>query len=289
MALCSEQGFSLFLTSCILQRGAALIMQEQWEEGIALVRQGLEVYAASATEITMPFYLAWLAAGYGGVGQVDEGLAAIAEALRLVDKNDERIYEAEVYRLRGELTLAQSSVQSLASRVHEAEACFLKAIAVAQKQQAKSLELHAATSLVPSAAITQPVFCRGPIHRTQKGLDKSSPYKGAHEVRPDTGTGGVFMARCTKVGSSAGKLQSPSSPLKKKQASSNSTSSEEVGGSERQELASRASAVVKTKGRVSFTPQERGIIRKALGPGSISWSDLKLAAAFLQAKDSSGG
>ena len=64
-----------------------------------------------------------------------------------MNKTGERFYEAEVYRLRGELTLAQSSVQSLASRVHEAEACFLKAIDIACHQQAKSLELRATMSL----------------------------------------------------------------------------------------------------------------------------------------------
>ena len=89
---------------------------------------------------------------------MEEGLAAVAEALRLVDKNDERFYEAELYRIKGELTLAQSKVQSLESKVTdprplnpdlqgEAEACFLKAIEIARKQQAKSLELRATTSL----------------------------------------------------------------------------------------------------------------------------------------------
>lgn len=92
-----------------------------------------------------------------------------------------------------------------------------------------------------------------------------------------------------EAGSSAGKPQSTSSSLKEKQVSSHSASSEKIGEAERRELAWRADAVVKTKGRVLFTPRERETIRKALGPGSISWSDLKLAAAFLQAKDSSGG
>jgi very-short-patch-repair endonuclease len=90
----------------------------------------------------------------------------------------------------------------------------------------------------------------------------------------------------TKASSSTGKSQSSAISLKEKQASSNSTSFEKIGGSERQELVWRASAVVKTKGRVSFTLQERGIVRKALGPSSMSWSDLKLAEAFLQTKDS---
>ena len=77
---------------------------------------------------------------------MEEGLATIAEALALVEKNDERFYEAEVWRIKGELTL-QLKVESGEWKVEEAEACFLKAIEIAQKQQAKSLELRAVMSL----------------------------------------------------------------------------------------------------------------------------------------------
>jgi len=87
------------------------------------------------------------------VGWVEEGLDALAKALTLVNKTGERHHEAELYRLRGELTLARSSVQGLESSVQnpqavfclpspsggnpqlEAETCFLKAIEIAQKQQ----------------------------------------------------------------------------------------------------------------------------------------------------------
>ena len=66
----------------------------------------------------------------------------------MVDKSGERFYEAGLYRLKGELTLAQSSVQRLESSVQkEAEACFHKAIEIARRQQAKSLELRAVMSL----------------------------------------------------------------------------------------------------------------------------------------------
>jgi len=92
------------------------------------------------------YYLVLLAEAYGKVGQVEDGLAALAEALTMVDKTVERVYEAELYRLKGELTL-QFSIQSLESRVEEAAACFLKAIEIARKQQAKSLELRAVMSL----------------------------------------------------------------------------------------------------------------------------------------------
>ena len=47
----------------------------------------------------------------GDARQVEEGLATVAEALRLMDKNDERFYEAELYRIKGELLLAQEGLQ----------------------------------------------------------------------------------------------------------------------------------------------------------------------------------
>ena len=62
-----------------------------------------------------------LAEAYGKAGESEEGLHVLAEALAVVDKNGERWYEAELYRLKGELTLAQSSVQSLESGVQSLE------------------------------------------------------------------------------------------------------------------------------------------------------------------------
>jgi predicted ATPase len=92
--------------------------------------------------------LTQLAETYGKVGHAEEGLTLLAEGLALVDKTGERAYEAELYRLKGELTLAQSSIQSLASSGQkEAEDCFRKATEIARKQQAKSLELRAVMSL----------------------------------------------------------------------------------------------------------------------------------------------
>jgi predicted ATPase len=73
----------------------------------------------------------------------------LTEALGLISQTDERWYEAELYRLRGELTLVRSGGQRLEASVQrEAEACFRKAIDIARRQQAKSLELRASSSLV---------------------------------------------------------------------------------------------------------------------------------------------
>ncbi len=71
----------------------------------------------------------------------------LAEALVVVDKTGERVHEAELYRLKGELTL-RSKVQGLKAEVEaETERCFWQAIEIARRQQAKSLELRAVMSL----------------------------------------------------------------------------------------------------------------------------------------------
>jgi len=146
IALSSEQELPFLLAWGTMYRGWALAQQGQEEEGIAQIRQGLAASRAMGAGVGVPYWLALLAELYGKVGQIEEGLPLLAEALTVLDKTGERFYEAELYRLKGELTL-QSNVQSLESRVKEAEACFLQAIEVTKKQQAKSLELRAATSL----------------------------------------------------------------------------------------------------------------------------------------------
>jgi class 3 adenylate cyclase/predicted ATPase len=143
VVLASEHGFLNYAAWGTALRGGALIVQGQWREGSAQIRQGLEAYPG---DLLRTAYLTWLAEGCGGTGQIDEGLATVAEALRLVEKNDERFYEVEVWRIKGTLTL-QSQAESHKSKVGEAEECFLKAIEIAQKQQAKSLELRAVMSL----------------------------------------------------------------------------------------------------------------------------------------------
>jgi class 3 adenylate cyclase/predicted ATPase len=146
IALCTEHGFPISLAQGTIMRGWALAEQGQKEEGIAQIRHGLVAWRATGAEASRPLFLALLAEAYGKVGQVEEGLSALSEALTLVNITGECSRESELYRLKGELTL-QSSVQSLESRVKEAEACFQKAIEIARRQQAKSLELRAVMGL----------------------------------------------------------------------------------------------------------------------------------------------
>jgi tetratricopeptide (TPR) repeat protein len=137
ITLSTEQAFPYGVRVATLVRDLALVEQGQAKEGIPQVQQRF-----------MPFVVALEAEAYGKVGQVKKGLTSLAEALALVDKTGERCFEAEIYRLKGTLTL-QSQVPSPKSKIEaEAEVCFLKAIDIACKQQAKSLELRAVMSLV---------------------------------------------------------------------------------------------------------------------------------------------
>jgi predicted ATPase len=146
--------------------GWALVIQGRQEDGIAQMRQGLAACQVIGAEIIRPYWLALLAEAYGKIGQAEKGLSLLTEGLALVDKTEERSHEAELYRLKGELFLKSRQVEdkSKASQDKsevwspesptpsphaeaEAEACFWKAIGIAQRQSAKSFELRAVISL----------------------------------------------------------------------------------------------------------------------------------------------
>lgn len=139
--IASEQGFAFWHASGTLYTGAGLLLQGQLERGIRQLQQGLETYRSTGAELAVPYYLSMLADGYLQSGRLAEAGSALNEALTLVEKNDERFQEAELYRLKGELVLAESGDQTLA------EECFRRAIDTARRQQSKAWELRAATSL----------------------------------------------------------------------------------------------------------------------------------------------
>jgi predicted ATPase len=141
IAFSTEHGFAFFAAWESILRGWVLVEQGHREEGIEQMCQGLAAYQATGSKIIRPYNLGLLAEGYGKVGRVKEGLTLLNEALVVVATTGERMWEAELSRLKGELTLQQSGVQE------EAEEYVQKAIEIARQQQAKSLELRAVMSL----------------------------------------------------------------------------------------------------------------------------------------------
>jgi predicted ATPase len=84
------------------------------------MRQSLDAYRATGAKLWEPHWLALLAEAYGETGQIQEGLTLLAEALALINDTGEQYYEAELYRLKGELML-KSKVQGPKSITGQAE------------------------------------------------------------------------------------------------------------------------------------------------------------------------
>jgi predicted ATPase len=103
--LCGEQGFPFWMAWGTILRGWALAALEQKEEGVAQMRQGLSGLQATGAELVRPYIVANLAETYGALGQPEDGLILLTEALPGVDKTGEHWSEAELYRLKGQLTL----------------------------------------------------------------------------------------------------------------------------------------------------------------------------------------
>jgi predicted ATPase len=117
-------------------------MQGQGEEGITQLRQGIAAWRATGAAVAISYFCIVLADVCDRLGHPEEGLQALAEAHALVEQHEERWWEAEVYRLRGGLLLKQPETPP-----EEAETWLRRALDVARRQQAKSLELRAAMSL----------------------------------------------------------------------------------------------------------------------------------------------
>ena len=135
----------------MIRRGWALAEQGAVEEGIAQLRQGLATWRAMGSDQALPHILAMLAEAYGHGGHAKEGQRVLDEALAAVHATAECHYEAELYRLKGELLLVQEGKRPQAKgprqTLQEAEVCFHQARTIARRQQAKSLELRAVMSL----------------------------------------------------------------------------------------------------------------------------------------------
>jgi predicted ATPase len=143
IALAREQGFVLWLSGSTILKGWALAELGAVEEGTGQIHEGLSTWQAIGAELGRPHHLALLAEAYGRGEQAEEGLRVLADALADVHRTLECHYEAELYRLKGELILRAGQKQ----QTEEAETCFRYALDVSRRQRARSLELRAALSL----------------------------------------------------------------------------------------------------------------------------------------------
>jgi class 3 adenylate cyclase/predicted ATPase len=142
LALGREQGFLVYVAKGDFLRGRMLVEQGRPAEGIAPMGAALATLEANRDEDFVPLYLVQLATAHARAGQAAEGLSLVRRGLTRIEKTGERLFEAELHRLEGEI-LESSPIRDDAAALK----CFRRAIAAAQEQGAKSWELRAATSL----------------------------------------------------------------------------------------------------------------------------------------------
>jgi class 3 adenylate cyclase/predicted ATPase len=139
-ALSNEHGFPLWLGLGLLAQGWSTTALGQPHEGLASLAKGLSVLRAAGAVVHTPRALCFLAEARAKVGQLESSVNCLVEAARLIDTTHEHYWEAELYRLRGDVLNATGDQGA-------AEPNYRQALAVAKRQEAKTFELRAATSL----------------------------------------------------------------------------------------------------------------------------------------------
>jgi len=140
MELSRERNLEGWYATSIRYRGEALVMQGSTQEGIAIIREGLEALDSESVLLNYSSTFGYLAEALAKTDHLEEGIATLDEAFALIERTDERYWEAELLRIKGELL-------SMKGDAADAEYILHKAIEISRKQHAKSLELRAVVSL----------------------------------------------------------------------------------------------------------------------------------------------
>jgi predicted ATPase/energy-coupling factor transporter ATP-binding protein EcfA2 len=143
----NEYGFQHWAMLAMSLKGYALCRQGQEKEGLSDLATGIARWKATGTELALPTWLAFKAEASLITGNFREGRACINEAITISARNQDSYYDSEFYRLKGELLLKTSRRNDQSNQIQESESCFSRAIQIARRQKAKSLELRATVSL----------------------------------------------------------------------------------------------------------------------------------------------
>jgi class 3 adenylate cyclase/predicted ATPase len=142
VGLAERLGFPLYLGLGRVLRGWARVESGQDETGIAEMQQALDELAELRSAIMRPQLLAMLAEGLWKVGRHDAAVGALGHGIAKAQQQGQHYYDAELHRLRAEILLDMDG-----NAVEEAEALFHQSLEIARRQEAKTFELRAATSL----------------------------------------------------------------------------------------------------------------------------------------------
>ena len=142
VALADEKAALFWKAQGTLGQGTLLALTGKASSAVQLITSGITAFRSTGATWLVPFMLSYLASADAKLGQFDEAWRCIGETMTLVETTKQRLFEAEVNRMAGEI-----AVMSPQPDAGKAEAYFERAIAIARKQQAKSWELRAAMSM----------------------------------------------------------------------------------------------------------------------------------------------
>jgi predicted ATPase len=125
----------------LISHGLLLTELGQAQEALTLIMRAITELRSIGDPLNLPHHLWVLAKAYAMLGQPLEGLNCLTEAVQFIEQTEGRVGEADMHRLRGDLS---NAIGDLAN----AERSYQQAIAVATRQSAKLFELRASTSLV---------------------------------------------------------------------------------------------------------------------------------------------
>ena len=141
-----RHGFGVWLAAAAMHLGVAKAAIGEAAEAIGLLGSTLPAWRGSGAELNSGFFMAGLAVGHRAAGQNDLAIETLTQAIAHAERHDEHYYDAELFRLRGEMVAASDAVA--------AQADFQRAIETAQRQGARLFELRAAVSLARSLAVS---------------------------------------------------------------------------------------------------------------------------------------
>ena len=143
LEIAEEKVMTVYVHWATVLRGWASFTLDRNADAIVPMREAMAALEAMGADLLASYFGTLLTGGaLGQNGQVQEALDLVTKTLAKIDRTEERFWEPELHRLKGQLLLDGDPAKN-----GEAEACFSQAIEVARSQQAKSWELRAATSL----------------------------------------------------------------------------------------------------------------------------------------------
>ena len=156
----AQHGLVMYQAMASAMHGWTLSEQGRDDEAISQIREALAALDVTSTSLVRPHFLSVLAQALSKANQTQEAMGVLNEALAMVLNKGERYYEAELYRLKGELLLESDST--------EAEQCFKTSLEIAESQKAKAWQLRTAVSLArlyrsqgkaqQARALIQPIY-----------------------------------------------------------------------------------------------------------------------------------